>query len=42
MAAASSADVIADCELFLPGGGSKPLSAFAADALLVVFLRHLL
>lgn len=39
----SAADaLIPDLALFLPGGDSKPLSAFASDALLVIFLRHLM
>jgi hypothetical protein len=37
-----SGDVIPDCELFLPTGERMPLSNFATDALLVIFLRHLM
>ena len=35
-------DAIPDCDLFLPSGEKRPLSEFASDALLVVFLRHLM
>lgn len=34
-------DPVADCTLLRPDGGRMNLSDFAADALVLIFLRHL-